>query len=109
MLMSDPAPLCCFLLMFSPVESCSGYITDKSLPCVPENPQDLNSLGADDTVVTLSFIFSVSFETLTTQPAHFIKPFAFYHSKPAPSEHTFGKGIQNDVFILLQCQKAVIH
>lgn len=61
MLMSDP--LCCFLLLFSPVEGCSGYITSKSPLCVPENTHDLNNLGADDTVVTLSFIFSGSFET----------------------------------------------
>lgn len=93
MLMSGPAPLYCFLLLFSPIESSSGYITSKSFPCIQKNPQDLNNLGADDTVVTLSFIFSGSFETLSMQPAHFIKPFAFYHSKPAPSVHTFGKGI----------------
>lgn len=63
MLMSDPAPLCCFLLLFFPGESCSVYITGKSPPCVPENTQDLNNLGASDSVVTLSFIFSGSFET----------------------------------------------
>lgn len=63
MLISDPASLCCFLLRFSPVESCSGNTTGKLPPCFPENIQDLNNLGADDTVVTLSFTFSGSFET----------------------------------------------
>lgn len=57
---------------------------------------------------SVSYFLSL-LKLLTTQPAHFVRPFAFYHSKPAPSVHTFGKGIQNYVFILLQCQKAVIH
>lgn len=42
-LMSGPAPFCCSLLLFSPMENCSGYNTSKSPPRIPENPQDLNN------------------------------------------------------------------
>lgn len=55
------------------------------------------------------FVFFRSLQLLTMQPEYYIKLFTFCHLKSALHVCAFGKDIPNDVFMLLRCQKAVIH
>lgn len=65
MLMSDPAPLCCFLLLAFPGESCSSHTSGNPPPCVPENIHDVNNYWANSTVLTFRLTFSGFFATFS--------------------------------------------
>jgi len=65
MLMSGPAPLCCFLLLFLSCESCSCCTSGNPPPRVLENIQNVNSYWANGPVVTFRFSFSVFFATFS--------------------------------------------